>query len=212
MKRTHKIILTVLSFLLLAGPVVLLAQPNPPRMDRQALQRLIEDGKEELGITDEQEEQLLALQEEARATMQELRTGDYTQTERQDAMRQLGADMRASIMEILTPEQIEQIQTGREERQANRMAQIEAKKEALGLTEEQETQLTALAAETKEQLQTIRETDYESPEDRRAAVQQVYQEQSAAIDEILTPEQVEMLKENRDKRRQRSRRRGQGRN
>lgn len=74
-------------------------------------------------------------------------------------------------------------------------------KTELQLTDEQVTQLEALRTNTEAQAKALRETDFESPEDRRASMRQLHQETKAAVADILTTEQLARMRNMRDERR-----------
>lgn len=75
----------------------------------------------------------------------------------------------------------------------------------LELSEDQKEALAQIEVDTKAKIETLRNTEYESQEDKRAALKELMQTQRQAINDVLTPEQIaqlEALKEERKEKNQ----------
>ena len=73
-------------------------------------------------------------------------------------------------------------------------------REELGLTEEQTTQIETLKQDFRAKMEEVRNSDFESQEDRKAAIKAVRSDIKGAFDEILTAEQKILLQEKREER------------
>lgn len=120
--------------------------------------------REELGIVDEQVEQLRAIGEKLRESMQGQFQGlrDLTEDERREAFAKMREDMQvrmkeiqAEVDEVLLPQQrdrLAQIQFQEQVRRSGTLSS-DALVEKLGITEEQKTKLEALAEEVNKELE-----------------------------------------------------------
>lgn len=70
---------------------------------------------------------------------------------------------------------------------------LEQLEEELNITEEQKTQLKAAHEAQMAKMEALRDQDFESPEDRREAMKALRDEERAAIEKILTAEQLQKL-------------------
>lgn len=106
-----------------------------------------------LDLTEAQTDELRSIRAEHRdelmALRQERRDGPFDEADA-ERWRTLRSEMRNAFREVLTEEQREQIETRREERKARRDSVHEARREALGLTDEQLAQLKELRTERED--------------------------------------------------------------
>ena len=90
---------------------------------------------------------------------------------------------------------------------------IEQMQKALDLSEEQVVALKPIFADTKKQMDALREKEFESREARRAAMKAIMDGQKEKITAVLSPEQVVKMEELQEKRQERDRKgRGGNRN
>lgn len=106
-----------------------------------------------LDLTEAQTDELRSVRAEYRdelmALRQERRDGPFDEAEA-ERWRTLRSEMRNAFREVLTEEQREQIETRREGRKARRDSVHEARREALGLTDEQLAQFEELRTERED--------------------------------------------------------------
>jgi hypothetical protein len=152
----------------------------------------------ELAISDEQKEQITALQEESQANMPDFRQAfqdlgeDATEEERnavfaefQAAMEAQQAETRAKLAEILAADQLDRLRQLRWQWSgvdALREAEVE---EALALTDEQKEELEEVLDERGD---ARRELGFQASDEDRAAFNE---EWDAKVKEVLTDEQKE---------------------
>lgn len=172
------------------------AQSNVPRLDRSTLAETIEARLAELDLAPEQKVQIEALQDSLRAQSVALREQQLEPAERQAALREMQAYARTTIQSVLTDEQLAMLREYRTDRNnaRGRTNRLEVSVEALNLSEEQAIQWAELKAQTKTELETLRDQDFASPADRRTAVQEVYKNQNDRLKEMLSPEQWKKLR------------------
>lgn len=85
---------------------------------------------------------------------------------------------------------------------------LERMKKALDLTDEQVDALKPIIADTREQMEGLREKEFESQEDRRAAMKAIMDGQKEKMEAVLTEEQIQKMEELQKRRQKRG---GQGR-
>ncbi|MFQ5569219.1 MAG: hypothetical protein ACE5G0_06065 [Rhodothermales bacterium] len=156
-------------------------------------------------LTTEQQEQMKALraahQEQMKALMQARKDGSLSPEDFREQRKALQTKMKDDVQALLTDEQRAQLEQQREKMKARAAAFKEAaaaaKAEALGLTGDQEATLEALQAEQKTQHQALIEQARAGTLDReaiKAQLQKLREAHQAAMAEILTPEQLEIIK------------------
>lgn len=157
----------------------------------------------ELGLTDAQKEQLRAAVREFREQRQALiEDGRVDDPALREKLKELRRQHRERMQAILTEEQRQKLQAQREQRR-QRFAEARALRtervasrmaEELGLTAEQQSQIQAILENAGEKMQETRSALRESGAGKEAAREQIRQlreETRAAIEAVLTPEQLE---------------------
>lgn len=156
-------------------------------------------------LTDEQKEQLKALQEShqeaVRAVLQSARAGEITREEAAEQVKALRDALKVEVEAILTDEQKaaleERIGERQEDRQERREQALAARNDALGLTEAEAAALDALLAAHREAMKELRESIGEGLMDReavRAAVAELRKAHFEEVEALLTDEQIEIIK------------------
>lgn len=155
-------------------------------------------------LTPEQQEQVTALREAHREQMQTLiearQDGSLAPEAFREQAQALREQMRDAMQNLLTDEQKATLEQRRQERQTTaterRDAVAAARAEALGLNGEQEAALEALNEKHRAERQALREQRRADNLDRdgiRAATQALRDAHKAALAEILTEEQLEIV-------------------
>ena len=172
-----------------------------PQAGRQT-QRLAD----ELGVTEEQREQLRQIGRAQSEAVRAIRQDDSLSNEEKRAkVRELNQARQDKIRGILTPNQqnkFDELRQRRRDRAGERRRRGQGRgqglSQALDLSEEQREQLGQLRSEQRERLQALRDDDSLSPEEKRAKAGELRQAQRARTQEILTPEQREKLSKLRE--------------
>lgn len=94
-----------------------------------------------------------------------------------------------------------QAQQGPRGGQRGQLLDTDKLKTTLELSEDQVASIDELNAEQKEQRQALRDQDFASQEDRRAAAKELMKNYQASLQEILTEEQLGKLREMRKQQR-----------
>lgn len=152
----------------------------------------------ELNISDEQKEQITALREESQANMPDFRQAfqelgeDATEEERnavfaemRTAMEAAQAETKAKLAEILAADQLDRLRQLRWQLGGLDSLRDAEAAEAVGLSDEQKTELTELLDERG---QARRELGFQASEEDRAAFNE---EWNTKIESVLTEEQRE---------------------
>ncbi|HKY59923.1 MAG TPA: hypothetical protein VJP59_02830 [Gemmatimonadota bacterium] len=169
----------------------------------EGVERHLAHLREELDLSDEQVTQLRAIFEEKHAEFHALReSGDPVAHEE---LRELWAEARASVNEVLTDEQEARLTELHESRRhrgfrgppdpERHLARLQ---EELGLTEAQVAELRTIFEEQHAKLDALEES---APEDRREAFRALREETHARLSQVLTEEQrarFEELKRSHD--------------
>ncbi|RMH68241.1 MAG: hypothetical protein D6685_02425 [Bacteroidetes bacterium] len=156
-------------------------------------------------LTDAQKDSMQAVRETYRpqiqALMQQRREGALTPEAFREQLQALRQAMRAEMEAILTPEQKAEMEAARAEARSRAEAWWEAaraaRNEVLGLTAEQQTAMQALREEMQAERESLREQvqagtlEWDALREALAALRDAH---DAALAEILTPEQLEIVK------------------
>lgn len=156
-------------------------------------------------LTDEQKEAMQAVRETYRpqlqALMQQRRDGTLAPDAVREQMTTLREAMRAEIDAIFTPEQKAALEAARADVKARAEERHDAAQavmtEVLGLTAAQQADLEALKEEMRAEMQTLREQVQAGTLERdavRDAFSALHEARMEAMAEILTAEQVEIVK------------------
>ena len=193
----------ILSQVPLAGQEEGQRQRRRPQAGRQT-QRLAD----ELGVTEEQREQLPQIGRTQSEAVRAIRQDDSLSNEEKRAkVRELNQARQDQIRGMLTPDQQQKSdelrqrrREGAGERRPRRQGRGQGLGEALDLSEEQREQLGQLRSEQREQIQALRNDESLSTEEKRAKTRELRQAQQSRMQEILTPEQQEKLSKRREER------------
>ena len=225
MKITKRILPTLL--LLLATVFVLQAQKLGRNIDPEKMaEKQAAHMTEKLSLDEEQAEKVKAINlkyaELAKANQEKVKAERETmRAERQKTQEA----KKAELKEVLTEEQFaemekmhaaraEKVKMRKEGRHRGRGAHnrkpmspedraakmTEKMTEKLGLSEEQARELEKLNLDFAQKRQTIMEENKERRDANRESMQQLKEEQKAAMEKILTPEQMEQLEQEKGKR------------
>ncbi|ARA94723.1 hypothetical protein AWN76_017220 [Rhodothermaceae bacterium RA] len=156
-------------------------------------------------LTDEQKEAMQAVREAYRPRFQELmqqrRAESLTPEAFREQLQALREAMRAEMEAILTPEQKAEMEAARAEARTRAEARREATRaamvEVLGLTAEQQTAMQALREEMQAERESLREQAQAGTLEAdalREALEALRATHDEAMAEILTPEQLEIVK------------------
>ena len=173
-----------------------------------------------LELTDNQRQALDALRGEFRQAVQEIRgqvrEGSLTREEARSQLEAQREARRAAVSEILTAEQLQQLEQIRAENEGRRGSRGHHRRgfrsrggiaraiEALDLTEGQQSALAALRGESRQAHREIRNQVREGSltrEEARPLLEGQRAARQAALAEILTPKQLAQLEELRNARR-----------
>jgi Spy/CpxP family protein refolding chaperone len=157
---------------------------------------------EGLNLTEDQKAQFKSLNAEHRKQMEELKKQDnITVKESKERMAKLRKDHREKTQALLTAEQKEQIKKNAEARKvkSQEMAakQKERMKTRLGLSDDQSAKLEKQRKETGEQMKAIRENKSLTEEQKKEQMKSLHKKNQESMKSILTPEQLEKMKEGR---------------
>jgi Spy/CpxP family protein refolding chaperone len=154
----------------------------------------------ELELTANQQAQVDAIRETAREQKRELRRQGRSEDSRQQ-YREIRREARALIMDVLTPEQREQLAQIREARRAEKLdRKVEWMTERLELSADQQRRIRAALENAQTRRAALREGT-EDRDARREAMRAVRSETRDAIRAVLTPAQAQTLAEARENRR-----------
>jgi Spy/CpxP family protein refolding chaperone len=177
-------------------------------------------GLGDLNLTDEQLEALraarAAMHTAVQAAFEQFRDGSLTQEQLREAMDAARESFEAALQEILTPEQLAQLQQNRidrlvqmierriEQHEQRAAHHLELLTQILGLNDEQVATIQEIQAGVVPALQTIlagvRDGNL-TPEAAHDALRTLQDDTHAAIVAVLTPEQAELFADLRPHRR-----------
>ncbi|MGH9522052.1 MAG: hypothetical protein ACRD3E_05940 [Terriglobales bacterium] len=157
---------------------------------------------QQLNLTADQQSQLKQFTQDQRAQMQALRSNaSLTPEQRQQQIKQLREANHQKVMGILTPDQQAQFKQMQQQRRGRAMAFNRGRRvgslQALNLSQQQKDQMKPIFQSTRQQVQTLRGDTSLTPEQRRAKVQEIRQNQQAQLRAILTPEQQQQWQQMR---------------
>lgn len=176
----------------------------------------------DLGLTDDQKEQLETLQtqhrEQIKTLVEQRRQGDFDAETIRTQMKAMRESMHASLEQILTPEQLEKLegnrpQMGEEGRRFGRRTRGQAENrtratgfdreevsaamiEALGLTQAQQEALKQQREASREAVKALREKAREESTDREAVMESfntLREQQQEEAQAIFTADQLEII-------------------
>ena len=169
-----------------------------------------EQVQKELELVDDQKAQLKTMQEEMRAQFTAAFAGvqDLSEEERRkrfEEMRAKGEEtmkqLRAKVEEILLPQQMDRLRQINLQVQGTRALNEPEVAEALGITEEQKTQLAAIRDELRKKFEEQRTAGQGNQgtqadrEARRARIQEMMKESQDRVMAVLTDEQKAKFEE-----------------
>jgi Spy/CpxP family protein refolding chaperone len=190
-------------------------QANAPGACSDRIAELVEM----LDLTEEQQEAIRSAMIESRAAMRALRAeaaGSGMSEEQRDQMREIREQFETRLQQILEPDQYTQWQELREERCTVRLEErlanlderidrrIEFLIHVLDLSDVQQEQMSAIRAQTQLQVEALLQSVIDGDiavEEARSAGELIREEATAAIRDLLTPEQVEIFDALRELRR-----------
>lgn len=152
-----------------------------------------------LNLTDEQKAKLKSLHEGVRQQIEALRNDSTLSADDKRAkIRSLRESTRQQFQAVLTPEQQQQLRTGRGQRFARRGSGSGRGPHAdLGLTAEQRTQLQTIHQGTRQQVSAIRNDSSLNSEQKEAKLKSLFQDSQKQVSTVLTPEQQQRLQQRR---------------
>ena len=183
-----KIIAGALAFLLISG----VAQAQDSTRGKQHRQHPMEN----LNLTADQKTKLEALREAQKKEWTELKNKKAATAESNKKQRQeIQQKYQAQIKAILTPEQQAQMAQMRQEHRNAPQAKAQHKgmKEALNLTEAQQTKMNALNKDFKTKRESLRSNTTLTEEQKREQMKVLAQQHRSEVKNILTPEQRKKL-------------------
>jgi Spy/CpxP family protein refolding chaperone len=206
-RMNHKILLTILAaFLILSAKQATngtnlraLQQKDTPPQTPQG-ETLRRPGGVDLTI--DQKAQLKAIRQTTRQQMCSLRSDQtLTSEQRQAKASTLREATRQQILGVLTPQQQEIVGKNRKERAGHRRGEGRQRgldrQEALGLTGDQRAQLKAIHENTRGQVGAIRNDGTLTPEQKMEKLRTLHQNSRQQVSTILTPEQQEKMRQQR---------------
>jgi Spy/CpxP family protein refolding chaperone len=158
----------------------------------------MEKMKQELNLTDAQQKQMKALQEDFRAKMKALNENEgITVKEQRDRRYKMAQDQRAAMKKILTPEQQQKMKTLREEqekkmkeRQGQHFDKVAAD---LKLTDAQKAQLQDIREKHMAAVKKIRENESLDRTAHQSGMKNLMEQHKKDMQKVLTKEQWEQL-------------------
>ena len=204
--KTKMIILLGVVFLLSAS--TLLAQGQGPKKEHKAK---LEEVKKELNLTEEQAAEWDKIHRKYGDQMREMRDQNRENREKtHDQMMQMRDAMDQELSQVLTPGQLQQYQSIREEKMQQmrkqgreRGADMAEMREELNLTAEQEEQMKNIKRSAREDMQKIRSDESLSEEEKRTASKKIKEESKAQVMAILNSEQQAIFMKQMEERKQR---------
>ena len=211
MKTSSRLItaFAILTAALIIGQAPLAGQDQGQRQRRRSPQagRQTQRLADELGLTEEQREQLRQIGRAQSEAVRAIRQDDSLSNEEKRAkVRELNQARQDKNRGILTPnqqEKFDELRQRRRDRVGERRPRHQERGQGLGQaldpSEEQREQLGQLRSQQREQLRAPRDDDSLSPEEKRAKAGELRQARRARTQEILTPEQREKLSKLRER-------------
>jgi Spy/CpxP family protein refolding chaperone len=125
-------LLTLLAALALAAPAAA-QQPDPGGDPGEDIDILIGKNAPNLGLTDQQKEQLKQIRQQHVQQIQAIRNDDsLTRQQKAERIREHNRTMNQEVRSVLTPEQYQRWQEHRQERHQQRLEKRKERREAAG--------------------------------------------------------------------------------
>lgn len=202
-----KITLGILA-LALAFPAVHAQEKADKKMNREAKVYRHHPGKpgghynaayKKLNLTKEQQDKLAKINKDYRAGVADLKKKEATITVKayKEQLQALGKKRRSETDNVFTTEQKSQLQQMRAERKRKfetaGKERHKSMQSALGLSEDQSTQIKALREYTQKKVKDIHENQALTDSQKKEQVTAVFKQQREDMKSILTPEQMKKM-------------------
>jgi len=198
----------ILSMFVLSAVIAVQAQDTreskgeKPGMERKRHHKGMD--MKQLNLTEEQKAKFKSQNESFRKQMEELKKNEnITVKEWKSKSETLRKEHKANMGSILTSDQKAQLEKikaeGRAKQEGRMKERGERMKTQLGLTEEQSAKMQSQRKLSGEKMKAIRENKSLTDEQKKEQMKDLYKEQKAGMESILTEEQLKKLKETRHK-------------
>jgi Spy/CpxP family protein refolding chaperone len=180
--------------------------------DRQTEKPAIQESKKsqmqmdlkQLNLTEDQKATLKAQAKDFRQQMADLKKQDnITVKESREKMQALRQEQREKMLAVLTPEQKAQFDKmkteGKAKQQEMGKERADKLKEQLGLSDEQSAKLADNRIEMAEKMKAIRNNTSLDDAAKKDQIKELMKQQKVFMKSVLTKEQIQKLKESREK-------------
>lgn len=211
-EKNMKKLLTALTFLLIATATM--AQQKKDDTLRKHRQAPVERSMH-TELSQEQKEKMAALRAAYKTKLDAVNKSDASKEEKRKSVRELSTEHRKAIMQVYTPAQREEIKKKQEERKklmkerrdTGKKPAVSGKRHrkgqgmrgnnlhALNLSETQKLQVTEIRKEAREKTEAVKNNTSLSEEARKAEYKKIKEAQNDKMQNVLTPEQKEKMKE-----------------
>lgn len=156
---------------------------------------------ERLNLSQDQKAKLQSLRQTERSQIDEIRNNSsLTDEQKKQQIGDLRKNDHQQLLAVLTPDQQAQLKQMRQNGGKRGAFHAGRRFQSLNLTDQQKSQLKPIFDSTRQQMQALRSDTSLTAEQKHEKMQQIRQNQMTQMKSILTPEQLQELRQGRGRR------------